>query len=245
MTCEELSQEYTAFALGIAGPAERDAITEHLTRKCPVCTPGVVSALATVSAMSGAVKEVEPPRRLRARVISMVQPEPGAQAAPKPALVPQARPRSNRWLAIAPPWGLAAALAVALFTVAVPRRLDNTTRLAEALSILNDPAAKDVTFGLQPGPSRGRVIVSPSRGVVFIGANLPRIDSGRTFELWVIPAGGNPIPAGTFHAADDLSAVYVHSGPLEANAGAVAVTVEPAGGSPQPTTKPFIIAPLS
>ena len=48
-----------------------------------------------------------------------------------------------------------------------------------------------------PGRSTGRrVFVSPTKGVVFMAASLPHLDSGKTFELWVIPAKGNPVPAG-------------------------------------------------
>ena len=56
MTCDELRQDYTAYALGIADDPERTEIAEHLARKCPNCVPGVASAMATVTAMSGAVK---------------------------------------------------------------------------------------------------------------------------------------------------------------------------------------------
>lgn len=230
MTCEELGPEYIAYALGIAEDPERGEIGEHLSRNCPVCVPGVATAMGTVSAMSGAVADVEPPKRLRRRVISMVQPE-----------------TKRAWTTIAIPWAIAAILAIALISVALPGRRENanTAKLEQALSILNDPSAKDVTFGVTGKPSRGRVVVSPARGVVFIAANLPLIQSGKTFELWVIPSSGKPIPAGTFEGERDATAVYVRAGPFEANAAAVAVTVEPAGGSPQPTTTPFIVAKLT
>jgi anti-sigma-K factor RskA len=108
---------------------------------------------------------------------------------------------------------------------------------------LNDPATRDVSFGQTEKPSSGRVFVSPSRGVVFIGAHLPALDSGKTFELWVVPVKGNPIPEGLFQSQPDKTAVFVHSGTIE-NAAAIAVTVEPAGGSAQPTTTPFIATKL-
>jgi anti-sigma-K factor RskA len=76
-----------------------------------------------------------------------------------------------------------------------------------------------------------------------VAAHLPALASNRTFELWIIPAKGNPIPSGTFRGEADATAVYVRPGPVE-NAAAVAVTVEPEGGSPQPTTTPFIVTKL-
>ena len=86
--------------------------------------------------------------------------------------------------------------------------------------------------------------MNPAKGIVFIAANLPKIEPGKTFELWTIPAGGKPVPAGTFQSQQDATAVYVKQGPIS-NASAVAVSVEPEGGSPQPTTTPIIVAPLA
>jgi anti-sigma-K factor RskA len=228
MTCDELRQDYTSYALGIADDPERTEIGEHLGRKCPNCVPGVASAMATVTAISGAVQLTEPPKYLRRRVMAAVAKEP------------------TQWrAAIVVPWAITAALSIALVTIGVSgrRQSGDTAKLQQALSILNDPATRDVTFGETEKPSKGRVFVSAGKGVVFIGASLPQIDKGKTFELWVIPAKGNPIPAGLFQSQSDATAVFVRPGPVE-NAAAIAVTVEPEGGSAQPTTTPFIVTKL-
>ncbi|MDE3194716.1 MAG: anti-sigma factor [Acidobacteriota bacterium] len=222
MTCEELRQDYGAYALGVSGDPERIEISEHLSRNCPVCAPGVRRSLETVAALSGGVKIVDPPARLRARVIALVQPA----------------GQKRNWTAILIPWAVAVTLAIAFVAVRPAR---DTSKMDAALSILNDPETKDVSFGVPS--AKGRVFVSPGKGVVFMAANLPAIASGKTFELWVIPASGKPIPAGTFRSQPDASAIYVRPGPVT-NAAAVAVTVEPEGGSPQPTTTPFIVSKL-
>lgn len=224
MTCEELRDSYCAWALGIAEEPERSEIAEHLERECPACLQGIRSAAATAAAMSGAVKEVEPPKHLRSRVVGLVAPAP-------------------KRIFVFLPWAVSALLALAIVSVALTGRKEqspDTANLAQALTIINDPVAKDVTFG-DPA-ARGRVFVG-SKGVVLIAAHLPKLEMNRTFELWLIPAAGNPIPAGTFHGETDNSAVYVYPGQT-ANAAAVAVTVEPNGGSAQPTTKPFIVTKL-
>jgi len=224
MTCEELRPDYTSYALGIADNPERAEIAEHLARKCPDCTRGMASAMATVTAMSGAVELTEPPARLRRRVMGTVEQTPGRQ-----------------WAGVVVPWAITAAMSIALVAIGLSgrRQLGDTPKLQQALSILNDPATRDVTFGATGKASQGRVFVNPGKGVVFIGANLPRLDAGQTFELWVIPAKGNPIPDGLFRSQPDATAVFVWPGPVE-NAMAVEVTVEPLGGSAQPTTKPLI-----
>jgi len=63
---------------------------------------------------------------------------------------------------------------------------------------------------------------------------------GKTYEAWVIPANQRPEPAGLFHGGKNTT-LLLH-GAVPRNA-VVAVTVEPAGGSKQPTTEPFFISP--
>lgn len=224
MNCEDLRHEYQAYALGVADEPERFEIAQHLARNCPNCVPGVRRAMETVAAMSGAVKMADPPKRLRSRVTAMVAPE------------------RRSWIPTFVPWALASALALALVYIAVVRRPNTaaSSKLEEALSVMSDPATRDVTFG-QP-TAKGRVFVSPDRGVVFIATGLPALGENKTFELWLIPSAGKPVPAGTFRGQAD-SAIYVRPGPAT-NAAAVAVTIEPEGGSPQPTTTPFIVAKL-
>ncbi|MGA2715172.1 MAG: anti-sigma factor [Bryobacteraceae bacterium] len=215
MTCDELRPEYTAYARGIAGGPESAEITEHIERECANCVPGVASALAAVRAMPGSGKAL-------------------------------ARAPKRSQVSVYLPWAIIAALSAVLIAVgiSVRRQIGDTAKFERALAIVNDPAATDVTFGETEKASKGRVFVSPVKGVVFIGANLPRIDSDKTFELWVTPAKGNPVPAGVFQSQPDATAVFVRPGPVD-EAAAITVTVEPDGGSPQPTTSPIVIAKVA
>jgi hypothetical protein len=228
MTCDELRHDYTSYALGIADDPERSGITEHLGRKCQNCVPGIASAMATVTAMSGAVQITEPPKHLRNRVIAAVAKNPKRSRA-----------------AIFLPWVITAAMSIGLVAIGLSgrRQSGDIPKLQQALAILNDPATRDVTFGETEKPPKGRVFVSPNKGVVFIGASLPRLDAGKTFELWVIPAKGDPIAVGMFQSQPDATAVFVRRGQVQ-NAASIVVTVEPEGGSAQPTTTPFIVTKL-
>jgi hypothetical protein len=187
--------------------------------------------MSTTAAMSGGVKLVDPPKRLRRRVVAMVSPA----------------PERKGW-AFWFPWAVSGVLAMVLVSVALPGRVSrsgqaptNSARFEEMLDIINDPVTKDVAFG-DPA-ARGRFFVSPGKGVVFIAARLPKLAAGRTFEMWVIPANGKPIPAGTFNALADSTAIHIRRGPVE-GAAAMAISVEPAGGSQQPTTTPIIVSKL-
>jgi anti-sigma-K factor RskA len=77
--------------------------------------------------------------------------------------------------------------------------------------------------------------------VVLTAASLGPAPAGRTYQLWGIPAGGAPQSLGTFAADAAGSAGAVLRAPAGAAFGAIAVSVEPAGGSPAPTTTPILV----
>ncbi|WP_430522238.1 anti-sigma factor [Microbacterium aurum] len=78
--------------------------------------------------------------------------------------------------------------------------------------------------------------------VVLVAEGLPQLPTDRTFELWFV-RGDEPVPAGTFDA-DGGAATAELTGTMQPG-DTIAVTVEPAGGSPSgaPTTAPIIAIP--
>jgi anti-sigma-K factor RskA len=227
MTCEELRDEYELHALGLLEEPERSALEEHLRSGCKTCTAGVKRAYELNAAVLGMVPDVAPPRRLRDRVIASVS---GS--------------RRSVWSWLGMP---AAALAglllgVVLFRSMPANETPEVARMRQVIDLLNDPQTKAVTFA--PGP-RGRVLINKDRGVLLIANNLPELPPGKTFELWVIPKGGAPKPAGLFKPDRTGSAVHAASGVIDvATLGAIAVSVEPEAGSQSPTTTPIIVAPV-
>ena len=72
---------------------------------------------------------------------------------------------------------------------------------------------------------------------------LAALPSGKQYQAWVIPPGGVPKPEPVF--SPDASGAGSVDIPSAAIKGAiVAVTVEPAGGSQHPTSKPFLVAKI-
>jgi anti-sigma-K factor RskA len=228
MTCEELRDDYELHALGLLEDPERSALEEHLRTGCATCTAGVKRAHEMNTAILGMVPDAVPSRGLRGRVIASV----GGG--------------SNRslWSRLAVPAAAVAGFVIALLLFrALPEKdTPEIARMRQVIDLLNDPQTKAVTFA--PGP-RGRVLVNKDRGVLLIANNLPALPQGKTFELWVIPKGGTPKPAGLFRPDASGNAVHVASGVVDvATLGAVAVSVEPEAGSASPTTTPIIVAPV-
>jgi len=242
MSCEDLKDALELYSLGLADEEERREIDAHLARGCDTCRKNLGGALALNAVMLASVPEAAPRSRLKRRILAGF----GIQ------------PAGWGWLG-----ALAAAcmLVVALWLSVQERRRANELaearqnlirvtserdRLEQAFGFLTQPGTRQVNFGgAQPQPPRGNVFVNDRLGVLLIAGNLPPLVPGRTYEMWVIPKGGAPRPAGLFQSTAGGSAMHFLSGPVDvAMLGAVAVSVEPEAGSQAPTTTPIIVAAL-
>ena len=244
MTCDELRDQYELYALGVLDEAERVEIEEHLRREGDACIEGVQHARELVSSLASITPGSNPPERLRNKVVGLVgEPKRGWFRAPE-------------WI------GASVALAIIAGWLANTRRAQERTladarhqiqqknvelsQLNEAFALMNDPAARQVVFGENaPKPPRGRVFVNPKQGVLLLASNLTPAPAGKIYEMWIIPKGGKPLPAGLFQSQNDGTAMYVRKGAVDiAATGAIAVTLEPESGSQAPTSTPLIVAAL-
>ena len=244
MTHEELEGEYELYAMGIAEEPARGEIRAHLERGCEVCM-GELKRAKQIATMIGASvaqdpRAPAPSPKLRRRILAATGYE-------------------QRSYGLAPWFGALAALAlVAAFyyggrersymdeigKLRVQMRQENMelTRLTEIMGILNGADTRQVNFGAGP---KGKIFVNPNAGVVLMATNLPPAPAGKAYEMWIIPKGAKPAPAGLFQSQADGTATHVLTGPVDlANLGAIAVTLEDAAGAAQPTSTPLIVAAM-
>lgn len=241
MTHGEMDELYELYAMGVLEAEPAAEISQHLEDGCSYCGEHVMEAAKTTAGFSALAETVEPPKRLRERVLASVAP-----------------PKSRRtWtFAIA---GLSAACAALLVfsvwaTADLHRMRDELAglrnerdQLRSAVEILSKPETRTVEFGRTENVPHGRVLLNRQGGLVFAGSHLPPLPSNKTFELWLIPAakGGAPQAAGLFRPNASGDFVDVSRAPVDASQiAAVAVSVEPLEGSTAPTTKLILIVPL-
>lgn len=162
------------------------------------------------------------------------------------------------WVRIAPAFalaGLAAAIVaggfayrlqgqLALVRADLERVQAENQALARVMSVVASEQLRVVALGgLEAAPgSQGRVLWSPeSKQAVLYAYGLPAAPAGRDYQLWVID-GDTPRSEGVFPVDAQGRATHVLPElPAAAGVGAFAVTLEPAGGVPQPTGAMYLL----
>jgi hypothetical protein len=243
MTCQELRDCFELYALGILEDGlEKEAIREHLGRKCANCEGAMKDALAMQALLLSQAPEVVPPARLKRRVLGAV----GIQ------------PMGWTWFAAA---CAAAMLVLALwFNVQSYQRGQQLAEVRQNLTVaeadrvrmesvfrfLEEPETRQVNFkGGAPQP-RGNVYFHPTLGVLLIAANLPPVNASQTYAMWLLPKDGStPRPAGLFQSNQAGAAMHTLRQAVNlADIAGVAVTVELAAGSQTPTLPIVFVAQI-
>lgn len=233
-----------AYSLNAVDTEERTGFEHHLD-SCASCSEEVVELQATAARL-GMAADVTPPAALRGRVMAEV-----ARTPQLPPLLPQRHASPSRQASRSGQRGLLAAaaalllLAVSLGGLAVRDRNElagERQRTAALSAVLSAPDARTVRTRGRGGGS-ATVVVSPSQGrAAFVAGGLPAPPGSRTYQLWSLH-GSQAVSLGLLHRRPDGSAEpVIIDGP--GGSDAFGVTVEPAGGSPAPTTKPVMLLKL-
>ena len=237
-----------AAALRALTPDEARLVAEHLAG-CPRCRALHRELADAADLLLRAPEPIEPSPDLRARLMAAVATTP--QDAPVEPDVPEVvvlTPRRRRfgWR----DWGLLGSVAAALYFGFWSLRLSNdvaslTTQLTRQQAIVQAATTGRVVrlAGTPAAPQvSGAVAETPQRTVVYLD-NLPQPSPDRAYQVWLIPPGGQPIGAGLSTPGAGGSQTIPLERPLT-NIQTVAVTQEPAGGSPGPTSDVLAAARL-
>ncbi|MFE5259203.1 anti-sigma factor [Streptomyces coelicoflavus] len=246
-----------AYVLHALPPDEAAAFENHLAT-CAACRREV-EELSGVAVRLGAAEARTPPPGLRDRVlerISGVRQEHVGPREPHEARTRRATPgpttgageqryrRRARRLALALAASVVAVAALGGATWWQHSEADSARQEAAAAHAAGQEladvlAAPDATLstGELPHDATASVIASRAQErAAFVATGLPPLNGGRIYELWY-EEGGAFRPAGLLAGTGGRQA-RILEGPLD-GATAVGITVEPAGGSTQPTTDPL------
>jgi len=188
---------------------------------------------------------------------------PAVSARPIGKPKPIERPQPTSQGAMFPAWAWAAAAALALITGYTIRQMNNQNdQLAQLRKQMKLATAQNqalqnqldmdhmvamvmmspdsMPLKLMPKDKNMPMVhayLHPHMGVAITAEEMPSMPSARTLQLWFVPKAGKPLSVAIFHpdAAGQIALVAPVNMPRDEIA-ALAVTEEPAGGSPQPTS---------
>jgi anti-sigma-K factor RskA len=253
MDCEQLAPLYEEYALGVLEGEERAEIEAHLARQCPHCTPGIEKARWIVAQLAQMSPQAQPPQSLKGKILDAVKSSGNVAEFVKPA--------PSR--ATFPVWAWAAAAALAIMTGYSIRQMGNqNAQLAELrremrIATLQNKALQDqvevnrqiasvmmapesMPLKLMPKDKNMPMVhayLHPHMGVALTCEQMPAIPAALTLQLWSVPKNGKPMSVAIFHPDSQGQIAIVAPVNMPMNEIAMlAVTEEPAGGSPQPTT---------
>jgi anti-sigma-K factor RskA len=245
-----------AYAMDAVSPSDRAAFERHLAG-CEPCRQEVRGLREATAALASATA-VQPPDGFREAVLraaAQTRQMPPAVAAPPTRW--RARRRQGRGLGgWRPRMGvvLAGAAACVLAVVAVVAgisvyglhsRLDQDQGHDHAVAmVLGAPDATMMSAPVTTGGTATVVMSHRQRALVFTAADLRILPSSESYELWLMgPAGNKPAGMISMSGNGKMAGPMVVSG-LSAG-DSIGLTVEPAGGSPHPTTPPVVVIALT
>jgi anti-sigma-K factor RskA len=265
---DDFREQAALYVIGSLPFAERTAFEAHLSG-CSECASELRSLLPVRDALALAVPQLEPPPGLRDRVLASMGGPSRLSSRSNLVVSPPRRTRLD-WLVAAV--SLAALLGLGVYTAQLRDRVNSMSEelraaiaradasdlaVADArrtaadaqasVGVLSAPDAARVDLTGQPPAPRAsaRAYWSRSRGLVFTASDLPALPTGRTYQLWVVPAGA-PISVGLLRpdAGGRATARFDTAADLPQPV-AMAVTIEPDGGVPAPTGDKYLVGAVS
>jgi anti-sigma-K factor RskA len=231
-----------AYALGALPDDERATVEAYLALH-PERQAEIDDMVGIAGLLALAPPEQEPPADLRRRLMQVVESE---AVQPRAAESP-----TSSWFG----WlgglrnvalGAAAVLVVGLLSWNVLLQGDVQElrgQVEEARSANEAQQTREIALGgtwAEQG-ARAEVTALKDDRAILVVEDMPSMPEGRTGQVWVI-RGEKPEPSGLLEPSGNMAATAITT-PLR-GADAIAVTVEPAGGSDAPTSDPVLVQEL-
>jgi anti-sigma-K factor RskA len=231
-----------AYALDAIDGPERERFEHHLHR-CQPCGHEVRGLQETAARLAVAVARTPPPR-MKVAVLGaaartrQLPPVVDTRPAPDPRAARGRRPRLAVVVA-----SVATAVVIALgIAFGMQRDQLNVVRAQQhaVAAVLNAPDARIVTDRTNLGGTATVVVSARLHKLIFTTHGLPTLAGSRVYQLWVMGPGGSATSVGLLAKSGDAGTLpLLASGLIRGDR--MGVTVEPSGGTKQPTTKPIVV----
>ncbi|HMJ01445.1 MAG TPA: anti-sigma factor [Conexibacter sp.] len=233
-----------AYLLGALADADRTAFEAHVAG-CAHCRQDVADLRIVTDALPLGVTPLAPPPHLRERVMDTVRAEADLLHATGPAADRPRPPRRRFGQWFGRPFAIAGAAAALVVGVAVGFGLGNATEDEPATRTVVQVRTVQAEVDPRAAPQGAAFIVMRNGVATLRVRGLPQPPRGFVYEVWLLRRGAAaPSPTDALFGVSRADGSGRVALPSVRGVEAVLVTAEPAGGSPAPTTQPFINAAL-
>jgi anti-sigma-K factor RskA len=265
---KQIEELFAFYALDALNNEEKELVEAYL-KEHPEARQQIEEMGSAVSALSYGVPPVDPSPRSKETLMRRVAAD---QRATSSMREQESRPRVMRLGNIFQAFSMGVAIVAIVWAVilntqlaqlrnevltlrnAIVAQANSLEQINQSVDQINAKLPQEipsavVTISLkgtdvQP-QAQGQLIVDPnSESAVLVIAGLDQLEAGKTYQVWLID-GGTPVSAGLLTADENGQGVFIVTS--EAAIGsfnALGISIEPEGGSPQPTGDIVVLSEL-
>jgi anti-sigma-K factor RskA len=253
---ERVEELLPFYALDALSDEERVLVEQHLAEH-PEARQEVEEMRRAAAALPYEAVPVEPPPHIKRALLNRLE-----ASTPRPAALERSRRRlsfENLFRVLSLGAATIAVLWVVALNVQVARLQRQIAALQENMAAQSASLAQIIENLPQQNPvitvslkgtevqpeAQGQLIANPdSQSAVLAIAGLPQLEPGKTYQVWLIDAGG-PVSAGLLTVDEEGQGVLVVTSPDAIGSfQSLGISVEPEGGSEQPTGDIVVLSDL-
>jgi anti-sigma-K factor RskA len=237
MTTPDVHALTGAYVLDAVPELERAAFERHLAQ-CDACAQEIRELRETATRL-GQAAAGEPPPWLRSQVMSRISQV--RQVPPEQGLLTGGQRRTPGWAlrlsTVAAAVLLVASVVLGVLLVNAQNDLTDTQRYAQSISKILEAPDAAINNGAVQGGGQATVISSRDQNkALLLTDGLPDPGAGKDYQAWLL-GEGKPKPLGVL-AGDRLDIDAIGTAPN------IGLTIEPDGGSAQPSMDPLVNIPI-
>jgi anti-sigma-K factor RskA len=243
LSAEEIDDLLVAYALGLLDADELARVQDLLAVR-PELREQLAQLRATADVLPYALPASQPPPELRQKALDFA-------VGRRISAAPQQEKRQNLPWRLLSAFGTALAVAMIGFALLLGQLNGSRSQLVvletqlataqagreEVAAVLAQP---QLVAALEGASGSGNVLVG-SNGQTLLAVQLPPLAAEQVYQFWVIAGDNAPVSAGVFRVDERGYALVTLPDGAVAPATTLAITAEPAPGSPGPTGEILIL----